>query len=440
MFDGLKKKFSSFIGSLSKKEEERAEEETLKEDKKEIKRIEGGPSSSSAKETQPKEESRDAHVGIAEKQHGASSHETEVLAVPAKPEENAPPTRRVEEASRKEARAAVPQRPQIKPEAPAAPSHPKPMEQSSPISAVREEKPKVTVGTKLKGIFLREIKISEGDIDPFMEQLRTSLLQSDVNYNAAEKILEEMRKELTGKPIPSRDVEREITGIIRNSILSTLGKGATKDIIQAVNEKRKTGDMPFRILFIGPNGAGKTTTIAKVASMLLRNGITCAISASDTFRAAAIEQTAYHAKKLGVEVVKGKYGSDPASIAFDAVSHAKASGIDVVLIDSAGRQETNKSLMEEMKKMVRVAKPDMKIFIGESITGNSLLEQVSQFKEAVGLDGIILTKLDTDAKGGNTLSILSETSVPILYFGIGERYEDLMPYDPEFIINNIVPN
>ncbi|MDE1855610.1 MAG: signal recognition particle-docking protein FtsY, partial [Candidatus Micrarchaeota archaeon] len=174
-------------------------------------------------------------------------------------------------------------------------------------------------------------------------------------------------------------------------------------------------EMPFKILFIGPNGAGKTTSMAKVAHMLLKNGITCIMSASDTFRAAAVEQTVIHAQRLGIEAVKGIYGADPASVAFDAIAHARARGIDVVLIDSAGRQETNASLIEELKKIVRVTKPDLKLFVGESITGNSLLEQVRALNEAVKLDGIILTKLDVDAKGGNTLSILSETDVPVMF-------------------------
>lgn len=384
MFEGLKKKFSNFIGSMTKKEEEKAEEEVVREAKEEIKEIEEKPAQAQVPGPQP------------------ITHNE----------------KRVQE----------------KPSVPAF----KEVIKEKPVA--KEAQPKVTMGTKLKGVFLREIRISEADVDPFLDQLKLSLLESDVNYGAAEKILGEMRKELTGKPIQSKGIEGGITEIIRSSILNTLSKGVTKDLLELVNERKKTGELPFKILFIGPNGAGKTTTIAKVANLLLKNGISCAISASDTFRAAAIEQTVYHANKLGVEVVKGKYGADPASIAFDAIAHAKAAGINVVLIDSAGRQETNKSLMEEMKKMVRVAKPDMKIFIGETITGNSLLAQVSQFKEAIGLDGIILTKLDTDAKGGNTLSILSETSVPILYFGIGEKYEDLMPYDPNFIINNIIPN
>ena len=284
------------------------------------------------------------------------------------------------------------------------------------------------------------VKISEKDADPFIESLKMGLLQSDVNYDVTERITDNIRRNLVGREVSSRNISADIRDGIRESILGVLSSRSKIQIIDKVKEKAAAGQLPYRILFVGPNGAGKTTTMAKVASMLLSNGISCVLSASDTFRAAAIEQTAYHAGKLGINVIKGTYGADPASVAFDAIAHAKAHNIMVVLIDSAGRQETNKSLIEELKKMARVTAPDMKIFIGESISGNALLDQVKAINEAVSLDGIILTKLDVDSKGGNTLSILSDTTIPILYFGTGEKYTDIMPYDPQFIVDNILPN
>ncbi len=289
-------------------------------------------------------------------------------------------------------------------------------------------------------MFLGHVKISEKDADPFIESLKMGLLQSDVNYDVTERITDNIRRNLVGREVSSRNISADIRDGIRESILGVLSSRSKIQIIDKVKEKAAAGQLPYRILFVGPNGAGKTTTMAKVASMLLSNGISCVLSASDTFRAAAIEQTAYHAGKLGINVIKGTYGADPASVAFDAIAHAKAHNIMVVLIDSAGRQETNKSLIEELKKMARVTAPDMKIFIGESISGNALLDQVKAINEAVSLDGIILTKLDVDSKGGNTLSILSDTTIPILYFGTGEKYTDIMPYDPQFIVDNILPN
>ncbi len=265
-----------------------------------------------------------------------------------------------------------------------------------------------------------------------------ALLESDVNYEVAEKIVDNMHKKLVGSKISSKDIEKGIREIIRGSISELLSANSNIDIVELARRKKVSGE-PFTILFIGPNGAGKTTTMGKIANMMIKNNITCVLSASDTFRAAAIEQTAIHANRLGINVIKGTYGADPASIAFDAIAYAKARGIDVVLVDSAGRQETNKNLVEEMKKMARVAKPDMKIFVGESIAGNALIDQIKTFDEAVKLDGIILTKLDCDAKGGNTLSVLSETRIPVLYFGVGEAYSSLLPYDKNLILDNIIP-
>jgi fused signal recognition particle receptor len=172
--------------------------------------------------------------------------------------------------------------------------------------------------------------------------------------------------------------------------------------------------------------------------MLNKNSKTCVIAAADTFRAAAIEQTSEHAKRLNVPVIKHDYGSDPAAVAFDAVKYAKAKGIDVVLIDSAGRQETNRNLIEQLKKIERVAQPDLKIFVGEGISGNALLSQVSEFHKAIGLDGVILTKMDVDAKGGTVISIKRATGVPILYLGVGQGYDDLVAFDSSYIAKRIM--
>ena len=307
------------------------------------------------------------------------------------------------------------------------------------IKTETRQSPKVSFMTRLKGVIFHEVTISEKDVDGLLDEFRMALLQSDVNYDVAERLVCDMKKGLVGSRVESSNISSGITSIVRNSMMSILSRNAGADILSEARKRKKNGETPFKVLFIGPNGAGKTTTIGKIANMMLENGLTCVLSASDTFRAAAIEQTSYHAQRLGINVVKGEYGADPSSIAFDAIAFAKARGIDVVLIDSAGRQETNKNLLEEVKKMVRVAKPDMKIFVGEAITGNSLLGQVKAFDEAVKLDGIVLTKLDVDSKGGNTISILSDTTIPVLFFGTGEAYSKLIPYDPKMIIDSIIP-
>ena len=190
-------------------------------------------------------------------------------------------------------------------------------------------------------------------------------------------------------------------------------------------------------MFFGINGSGKTTTIAKMTKMLLDKKLKVVIAASDTFRAAAIHQLQEHADKLGVKLIKHDYGADPAAVAFDAIKYAEAHGIDVVLIDTAGRLHSNVNLIDEMKKVARVAKPDMKIFVGESITGNDCVEQARSFNEAIGIDGIILAKADVDEKGGAAVSVSYITKKPILFLGTGQGYDDLTPFRSELIVESL---
>ena len=190
-------------------------------------------------------------------------------------------------------------------------------------------------------------------------------------------------------------------------------------------------------MFVGVNGTGKTTAIARIVHRLKGMNKSSVIAASDTFRAGAIEQLEKHAARLGVKLIKHKAGSDPAAIAYDAVEHAKARKKDVVLIDTAGRMQTNINLMDEMKKIKRVAKPDMIIFVGDSLAGNDAIDQAIKFNEAVEIDAAILTKIDADAKGGAALSIAHAVGKPILFVGIGQDYEDLVPFDPEWMVERL---
>ena len=200
---------------------------------------------------------------------------------------------------------------------------------------------------------------------------------------------------------------------------------------------RSKDEKPFVIVFVGFNGSGKTTTIAKLAHWLKKNGLSVVIAASDTFRAGAIEQLEEHAKRVGVRVIKHDYGADPAAVAYDAIQHAKARGIDVVLVDTAGRNELNRNLMDEMRKIVRVTKPDLVIFVGDALAGNAVVEQARQFNDAVRIDGVILTKLDADARGGAALSISHAIGAPILFVGVGQGYDDLKPFDEKWFVDRI---
>ncbi|MCL5679763.1 MAG: signal recognition particle-docking protein FtsY [Candidatus Marsarchaeota archaeon] len=305
----------------------------------------------------------------------------------------------------------------------------------------KNEKIRLSLSTKLKGAFSKQISLNQSDIDNFTDELMLTMLQSDVSYSTTEKFISSLKNSLADTKFESRNIRTGISECMKTELEKILEKGKPKEqLLQIVKAKLSEGMKPVTIMFLGPNGTGKTTTMAKIAHMFKNNGLSSVFSASDTFRAAAIEQTSFHASKIGIPVVKGNYGADPASVAFDAVEFAKAHSIDVVLVDTAGRQETNKNLLNEIKKMERVAKPDITIYVGESTAGNRIAEQIAEFIKYVKVDGIILTKLDCDAKGGNAISISDVTGLPIFFFGTGESYDALVPFDPSFVIGALVSN
>lgn len=275
--------------------------------------------------------------------------------------------------------------------------------------------------------------ISEKNFEEIFWDLEMILLENNVALEVVEKIKEDLKKDLTSKPIKRDKVEEEIKNSLRKSIESLFDYEQI-DLIKLIKEKK---EKPFIIVFFGINGSGKTTSIAKIANLLKKNNISTIIAASDTFRAAAIQQLEEHGNKLGIKVIKQDYGSDPAAVAFDAIKSAKSKNIDVVLIDTAGRLHSNINLKDEMKKIVRVANPDLKIFVGESITGNDATDQAKSFNESIGIDGIILTKADVDEKGGTMISISYVTNKPILYLGNGQNYDNIEKFNKEKIISNI---
>ena len=302
------------------------------------------------------------------------------------------------------------------------------------LSGSKAMSPKIGIGTAIKSFFSNEITIGEGEVSDLLSELELSLLEADVAYDVSLSVTEQLRSRLVGMKVPKNEVGERTRQAIREVLESIMDNDRKFDLAVRVRSLQK----PVKILFVGPNGAGKTTTMAKVARMFLDSGLSVVFSASDTFRAAAIEQAEVHAGRLGVAIVKSKYGADPSSVAFDAINYARSHSIDVVLIDSAGRQDTNQNLLDELRKMDRVAKPDMKIYIGESIGGNSIIEQIKAFNSTIGLDGAILTKLDCDAKGGTAISISHATGIPVLYLGVGQAYTDLVPFDPRKIAQEIM--
>jgi len=281
------------------------------------------------------------------------------------------------------------------------------------------------------GLFKKRV-IREEDIKDLLWDLQISLLESDVALETAEKICNDLKENLVGREIKKGEIEKVVKEEIKKSLFEILDLEPI-DLIEEVGKKK-----PYVILFLGFNGSGKTTAIARVAYLLKQNGFTVNMAAGDTWRAAAINQLEKHGEKLNVPVIKHDYGADPAAVIFDAIEHAKARGIDVVLADTAGRTHTNVNLMKELEKIIRVNKPDLKILVIDSLTGNDAVEQARAFDEAVGVDGIILTKMDVNEKGGAALSVTHAIKKPILYIGVGQEYGDLEKFNPRKFIQNLL--
>ena len=275
--------------------------------------------------------------------------------------------------------------------------------------------------------------IREKHLENVLWEMELALMESDVAVEALEEMKAIIKKRLVGLRVENRAA---ITPTIEKALKASLVELLSKTTFdsQTLLEKR---DGPLVIAFVGVNGTGKTTTIARITDWLQQNGKSVVMAASDTFRAGAIEQLELHAQRLGCKFIKHQAGGDPAAVAFDAVEHAKAKHRDIVMIDTAGRMQTNSNLMDEMKKIKRVAKPDLIMFVGDSLAGNDAIDQAKKFHEAVGIDAVVLTKLDVDAKGGAALSISSAIGQPIAFVGIGQDYGDLMPFDAAWIVERI---
>ncbi|MCK4634786.1 MAG: signal recognition particle-docking protein FtsY [Candidatus Aenigmarchaeota archaeon] len=296
----------------------------------------------------------------------------------------------------------------------------------------REEPKKEPEKPKKKfGLFKKRV-IEEKDLKDLLWDLQISLMESDVALETAEKICNDLKKNLVGREIKKGEMEIVVKENIKNSLFDILDQKPV-DLIKEVGRKK-----PFVILFLGFNGSGKTTAIARIAHLLKENGLTVNMAAGDTWRAAAINQLEKHGQKLKIPVIKHDYGADSAAVIYDAVKYAEAKGIDVVLADTAGRTHTNVNLMNELDKITKVNKPDMKILVIDSLTGNDAVEQASSFEETVGVDGIILTKMDVNEKGGAALSVSHTIKKPILYIGTGQEYGDLEKFNPRKIIQNLL--
>ena len=284
--------------------------------------------------------------------------------------------------------------------------------------------------------FIKEKSISEDDVEDILFELELGLLEADVAMDVATKIVESVKEDLVGQKIKrGSDVEEYTINALKKAISEIIDIEG-KSMTEMLEEKVAQGE-PLVVMLVGINGTGKTTTIGKLCNFYIKKGYTPVIAASDTFRAGAIEQIQHHADNLGVKLIKHEKGSDPAAVAFDAVQHAKAKGKEIVFIDTAGRMQTNTNLMDEMKKIRRVSKPDLVVFVGDALTGNDATEQASKFNDAIDIDGVILTKADADSKGGASLSIGYVIQKPILFLGMGQSYDDIKEYDADWMLEQI---
>ena len=284
--------------------------------------------------------------------------------------------------------------------------------------------------------FVREKTISEKHVEDTLWELEMGLLEGDVAMEVATEVVDSVKDDLVGRKIKrSSDITEYTYNALRNAVADIIDIPG-KSMTEMIEEKKAQGE-PLVVMFVGINGTGKTTTIGKLANYYLKKGYTPVIAASDTFRAGAIEQVTHHADNVGVKIIKHQKGSDPAAVAYDAVEHAKAQGKELVLIDTAGRMQTNTNLMDEMKKIKRVSNPDLVIFVGDALTGNDATQQAVKFNEAIDIDGVILTKADADSKGGASLSIGYVIKKPIMFLGVGQGYDDIMEYDAEWMLNQL---
>ncbi|MBW2981247.1 signal recognition particle-docking protein FtsY [Candidatus Woesearchaeota archaeon] len=445
MFNFLKKKLKSVVSSFSKKIDEQG-----KEEKKEI--LEEPEKKPTAEELLEESKERPVEKIVREAEEEKElKEEIEDIKKEIEVEKEKPKSEEIKEIKKeikeikekvkeveKERKEPIEEKSAEFPKEEETPKEePKIIEKKESEIPKEEKKPGEIKPEEKKGFFAKlkqkvvTKKIDEKQFDDLFWDLELALLENNVAVEVIEKIKQDLKQNLVDKPISRTKITKTITDSL-NQTIEGLFDIDQIDLLEKAKQKK-----PLVICFVGINGSGKTTTIAKIAKFFEKNKMSCVLAASDTFRAAAIDQLQKHADNLGIKLIKHDYGSDAAAVAFDAIKHAQAKNIDAVLIDTAGRIHSNVNLMDEMKKIIRVAKPDLKIFVGESITGNDCTEQANKFNEAVGIDGIILSKADIDEKGGAAISVSHVTGKPILFLGVGQGYEDLKEFDKRIILNNI---
>ena len=278
--------------------------------------------------------------------------------------------------------------------------------------------------------------LTENDIDEFFNDMQSDLLSANIALEVVEFLRKNLKEELVGKEARRMQTEKDIKGAFEKALIKTVDHGSIS--FQDIIRKAKSNNKPAVLVFLGFNGSGKTTTVAKIANYFNSKGYKPIMAAGDTFRAAAIDQLEVHGDRIGVKVIKHQYGADSAAVIFDAVKHAEARGLDVVLADTAGRTHTNANLIDELKKVIRVNKPDLKVLVVDGLTGNDAVEQAKQFNSEIGVDAVVITKVDVDEKGGAILSVAYAIKKPVLFLGTGQQYEDFKEFKPKEFVSNLL--
>jgi len=287
---------------------------------------------------------------------------------------------------------------------------------------------------KVKVLVLeREFIVSDKSIAEALSELELTLLESDVALPVTDAIIINVRKNLVGKHRKiGESVDAMVVGALKTALLEVLGKGFD------LKEYITTHPRPVKILFTGVNGTGKTTSVAKIGSYLHKQGFSVVIGAGDTYRAGAIEQIVVHAERIGIKIIQHKEGADPSAVLFDTVQYAISHKIDVVLADTAGRFHTKSNLMNQLEKIKRVMKPDLVVYVDEAVAGNDAVIRAAEFDRTVGADAIVLTKADMDSRGGAAISIAHTIGKPLMFLGVGQGYDDIIPFNPAGVVDELL--
>jgi fused signal recognition particle receptor len=289
---------------------------------------------------------------------------------------------------------------------------------------------------RAKAFATGRIIIEEEDLEDPLWELEMALLESDVEMNVAEAILDTIREKMIGESRKQVDTTAELVSeALSDALLEVISVGQF-DFDSRIQE----ADKPVTIIFTGVNGVGKTTSIAKMVRYFEERGLSTVMANGDTYRAGANEQIRKHADNLGEKLITHEQGGDPAAVIYDAVEYAEAHDIDVVLGDTAGRLHTSNDLMSQLEKIDRVVDPDMTLFVDEAVAGQDAVQRAKKFNEAAEIDGAILTKADADSQGGAAISIAYVTGKPILFLGVGQGYDDLERFDPEELVASLLGN